>query len=671
MARMADPTQPRTFNEILVIGPEGWLPGMYGPIYERQHDGSYVPADFDRQIRPTINVEYGQSILPDYEDRGMIDHLQRGCIFMGDLPHYIVLVPHLTNFVTGMEAVASEIHKLAAEREWYTISQHAALQPNYCPYRLIPRSVVPRPNEPLRPRAVEDANAPWDKAKDAEGQPVVGLNQSIRDSNADYANWPKEIKVRYSDVMTNMTILLSVAIEAGEPVYLFSHDVSNFFYHMAIHVSERWKCNTMLVDMMSGLAELSTSLVLAMGVTCSSNIAQRVANWIVSLVRCKFDAEEATLRSAETNPVLIDFCEHRASLDTGWNEQCLYALDMYTDDPMGVIIGVKRTRRFVECWTSVTDGLRLMMAIPVKRQLGVHIKWIGARWLAVGLVIIPLKKRLQTLDRLSRLLKGSLSCAEHRKLNGMLEHFRDVLRLKANKMVGMYTPFQSGGEADSSPNAQTVVTLPMHQSAEARVTAVSKGAAASCAVAILLDDVLLSQNSMDMRMVIPTHSDACKKGAEVPGMGGCLVEEYWSYPFSEEELQMDIPALELCAAAVNLIVFQHKLMVLVNRGGHRVVANIDAKASPQILTKQSAKSPAMQAVLNCIHKLPVYAAIKHSLMVAHVFGEGNYAADCASRSKFEELHMYMAQLGHKPSRIEVLQEATAFMAEVVAALSRI
>ena len=72
--------------------------------------------------------------------------------------------------------------------------------------------------------------------------------------------------------------------------------------------------------------------------------------------------------------------QHEVAKQSGHKEDRLYCIEMYTDDPMGGIVGVRRMVSFLICWTRTTKTMKLKMAIATKRQLGCSVKWIGARY---------------------------------------------------------------------------------------------------------------------------------------------------------------------------------------------------------------------------------------------------------------------------------------------------
>ena len=69
---------------------------------------------------------------------------------------------------------------------------------------------------------------------------------------------------------------------------------------------------------------------------------------------------------------------------------------MYTDDPVGVCIGVDRCVRMLQAWHKVTSSINLQMAGADKRQLGGDVLWIGVLVVAaLGIVAVPRNKLLR------------------------------------------------------------------------------------------------------------------------------------------------------------------------------------------------------------------------------------------------------------------------------------
>ena len=116
------------------------------------------------------------------------------------------------------------------------------------------------------------------------------------------------------------------------------------------------------------------------------------------------------------------------------------------------------------CWGGPQLDIKLKMAMAAKRQLGCSVKWIGARYYSLGLVVVTKDKRLKVLQSLLLLIQGRLNCGDLRSLNGLLEFIMVVRVLKRNGMAGMYEPFQSGQEAEKGPETMPRVNTLMKQS---------------------------------------------------------------------------------------------------------------------------------------------------------------------------------------------------------------
>ena len=53
-------------------------------------------------------------------------------------------------------------------------------------------------------------------------------------------------------------------------------------------------------------------------------------------------------------------------------------------------------------------------------------------------------------------------------------------------------------------------------------------------------------------------------------------------------------------------------------------------------------------MLQCLFDLHEWQSLKSSLLVAHTYGEGNFASDCASRQRFEDIAQFCSQLNIQP-----------------------
>ena len=204
------------------------------------------------------------------------------------------------------------------------------------------------------------------------------------------------------------------------------------------------------------------------------------------------------------------WCAHRCEVaeKSGHKEDRFYCIEMYKDDPMGGTVGVRRMVSFLICWARTTKAIKLTMAIAAKRQLGCSVKWIGARYYSLGLVVVPKDTRLKVLQSLMLLIQGRLNCGDLRslKFNGLLEFIMVVRVLKRNRMAGMYEPFQSGREAEKGPENMPRVNTLMKQTSWAWSTEMASGCAVPFSEALRGIDVKDSRGRLWGPSVrVPSH----------------------------------------------------------------------------------------------------------------------------------------------------------------------
>ena len=235
--------------------------------------------------------------------------------------------------------------------------------------------------------------------------------------------------------------------------------------------------------------------MLGFGIKMASNVAQRLADLIVFAFNRKMDAVDgdAVGRLRSANQGFEEWYQHRLAIGAAKTQaqqdlesdlaqamvtgdvqaregagkalagfhllrrhqrptdQCrLYTMLMYTDDPAVVIVGADRVVRALKVWHWFTNGGNFMMAIAEKRSLGTSAYWTGVKYLtSLGLCIVTAPKVLRAVSGIDRACSQSMPFDEYRRLVGFLEHVRDVLFLRGNKMYGLYRPHQHrAGPAD-------------------------------------------------------------------------------------------------------------------------------------------------------------------------------------------------------------------------------
>ena len=156
------------------------------------------------------------------------------------------------------------------------------------------------------------------------------------------------------------------------------------------------------------------------------------------------------------------------------------------------------------------------------------------------------------------------------------------------------------------------------------------------------------------------RSDAAKEGAAIPGICGNLYGRYWIHELTPDELQLPIGVTEFVGAAGNLTLFGSELA-----GYPEVVCEVDALASPQILTRSRARSALMQHAHLRLLQDRGYRAIEPVLTMQHMYGDGNPITDAGSRGREPLLRSLLSNLGCAPRRVETPAFVRSVLPELV------
>jgi len=328
----------------------------------------------------------------------------------------------------------------------------------------------------------------------------------------------------------------------------------------------------------------------------------------------------------------------------------------YTDDPVWLVLGVRRTTIAIRIWHEIITGTGLMPAKASKWQIGAGVTWLGGCiYPSLGLMWVPRDKARRAIERIEGVLDGRHSATEYRELVGFLEHVMDIGKYPRELMDYLHGPMAAGGECESAPHEplrpdgrrdgylrkwrNILLNAP-----GASILAACEPAPppkASCAVWRLRSDAMLE-----------AHDSA---------MGGCCYGAWWRFPLRRP--QLTIPVLELLAACVNLLVFAGVL-----RTARCVVMEIDAFASPTVLHRNRARAPGMKAVLAEFRRLPEVDAFLrpiNRLFAAHCFGEANPLADAASRGYVDVLRDLGTALGMQMQQVAIGDAGLAFIDRVL------
>ena len=273
-----------------------------------------------------------------------------------------------------------------------------------------PRNGVAVPALASLLRASQSAWEDWRAECVFRGEdPFTATNRPER-LQPSHAKWPKELKPLVMSKLHDITVLRHAALVFNEEAVGMSTDFADYFSQLSLSPSVLW----MHVVHWAGLEGCDESSLgsfvldqrLGFGASASSNIGQRLSHSLNSVFRRVFDAHEAKVLAAVTDPKQVAFLDDRRALDL--NQCRLYDICTFTDDPFLVCVGAERLARAVALWNRLLKAIGIAVAIPVKRQFGATVRWLGLDFfLSLGVVVVPENKRLRALTSLMAMAAGS------------------------------------------------------------------------------------------------------------------------------------------------------------------------------------------------------------------------------------------------------------------------
>jgi hypothetical protein len=690
---------------ILILGQADQVPPARGFVWDFRGEGCGVPLDFTRDITTHLDLDFLRRRLANYPNQQLVSMLLEGVRFQADVELQAVFNWHLVSLVNGYGSVDKELRRLR-EKGWYDFFAELPFFPIY----LNGQGAVARKLEPDRCRRSTEGGGPRRACFDSSGLQAWSLNDASKvfhipqhfraDDRPEMQEWLRrrglppteemlealklvrsrskqgpEPKPTLVMIMHDLVVLRHAAQRMGEPVYLFGDDVKDYFNQLALAPEELWKCGIVFLGSDErGDPQLPTStrdadgnflifvseLRMGFGLHPNSNIAQQFSEALNALFREDMDAVEDPLLEADPRPSAQEWLSERRALEAkvGGHQRRLYFVHMYTDDNVIGVVGVDRALRALRCWHSLTSSVGLIMAIPLKRSIGTWMPWLGALLFAgLGLIVIPRAKLARACTSLREALQARLDFSQYRALVGLLEHFRCVNRQPKRVMHGLYAPHARGGESEDGPST---IVRPNFFMTQQLLRWLNGLVAASAGVAITRA-LRRCQMPAPRTLTFVASADAATD-SEPPGIGGFMHGFYWYMAVGVADLEwLHISVLELLATCFNAIVFHR---IVGERG--RLQLQSDALATPHVLTRDSAHSPAMLSALRRVLDSPAYLAAAEQADVEQIFGAANIAADAVSRALWPRFFALCRQLRVHPVRLDVPTEAALIYSHVLA-----
>ena len=211
-------------------------------------------------------------------------------------------------------------------------------------------------------RPTNEGGAPRKATNDTDGIPVRPINVATEETTSQpeesaYLKWAHENKPRMRDAMMALAILKHLAWLLGMlyEVYMFGGDCACFFNQFRTRTAQ-WPFTTFLMDDEQFKAQFVVEKGMTFGPSKASQLAQRIANFIIEMFCQRMDKADKPFvkKEAESCPALKAWLLERGMQEGGegeWSTQCrLYAAFMYTDDPFFVYLGAERFVRMLVVW---------------------------------------------------------------------------------------------------------------------------------------------------------------------------------------------------------------------------------------------------------------------------------------------------------------------------------
>ena len=283
------------------------------------------------------------------------------------------------------------------------------------------------------------------------------------------------------------------------------------------------------------------------------------------------------------------------------------------------------------------------MAIVQKQMIGQCITNQGLRFHSgLGIAYVPQDKLRRAFDGIQAALAGHLLLREYHSLLGLLQSLLFVVGLRKSATFGLWSPFAA---ATFNPEERMVPTADISERLQFWSRRLAECSGASFEAGVDRNGgPELQRLPPGARVVYVFRSDASKEGAAMPGLGGCLGGQGWRYPdgagLNTEELALPIAVTEFAAFYGQVATFGDGVP-----DGALVLAEVDALATADALTTESAKQPLMQLIYHELERLPQFVKLRERMVISHVFGDANVMADAFSRGEFDTARRLASQMG--------------------------
>lgn len=643
-----------------VLGTARTHPQARGRIFDLRSSRPEL-MDLNAKVSCKLNVEYFEQKLPGHRDQQMAQFMRFGVRSQAKLKMQNLVQPHLLSLANQTDKVTTDLKKLEKAGKIQTFAR-----PPFFPIRT--NSMGARPKRGSI-RRISDMGQPRKELTDEDGESVDVYNRTAAMDKEGQARLPKEHKALSPDMLSDMAALRYIADQLGWTLYSFSDDLEDFFRQFAIHPSELWMMPFIWFNETTLAAEFKNESRMGFGLVHASNVAQRFANAVVHIFLREFEKVDRPYLEKECaqHPLLREWILRRRCLPPGdFGQARLIAAAFYTDDLLCFVLGESRFARAISVWFDVTRRLGLACSAPEKRVGGVIVPWCGLIYTTLlGGAAITADKAAAAQLTLATAATGKLPVAEYRSIVGLIEWARFGLMMPPGCTSALYGPMRRGGELGEGPATWVRPTdqrLALWKKwANLMMTATFAPAAQTANVTPTI-----------ARRLVVWHADAAIRGTKYPALCGFWAGLYWVFPLPKRLLnRLHITALELLAQLGNFLVFGPMLRMLSPDTLQRmtVLLQCDSLVSTQVLTantgrhrlsltESGARSPVLKHIHEAMLENEEVKRLQQSVVVGHIYGEGNVMADAGSRGNIDLLHQLCGLCGLRPKRVPIPAEIT-------------